>query len=170
MIEVVYDDGGRADAGYKGEAGDCACRAVAIVLERPYADVYAELNEAAKRERPSMRRKRSSAREGVHTRTMRRYLEELGWTWVPTMEIGSGCRVHLRADELPGGRIIARVSKHYTAVIDGVIHDTHDPSRDGTRCVYGYFMNITPEALDRLTSDHFTIYSSEDEMREALGR
>jgi|SRR5262245_25045412 len=25
------------------------------------------------------------------------------------------------------------------AVIDGVIHDTHDCSRDGTRCVYGYF-------------------------------
>lgn len=22
---------------------------------------------------------------------------------------------------------------------DGVIRDTHDPSRDGTRCVYGYW-------------------------------
>lgn len=26
----VYDDGGRAAAGYKGTTGDCACRAVAI--------------------------------------------------------------------------------------------------------------------------------------------
>jgi hypothetical protein len=24
-------------------------------------------------------------------------------------------------------------------VIDGVIHDTHDCSRNGTRCVYGYY-------------------------------
>ena len=22
---------------------------------------------------------------------------------------------------------------------DGVVHDTYDPSRDGTRCVYGYW-------------------------------
>ena len=26
-----------------------------------------------------------------------------------------------------------------SAVIDGVIRDTHDPGRDGTRCVYGYY-------------------------------
>jgi len=25
-------------------------------------------------------------------------------------------------------------------VIDGVLHDTHDCSRDGTRCVYGYWL------------------------------
>jgi hypothetical protein len=35
------------------------------------------------------------------------------------------------------------VSKHYCAVIDGVIHDTSDPSRDGTRCVYGYWIKET---------------------------
>ena len=55
------------------------------------------------------------------------------------MKIGSGCTVHLRADELPTGRLIVSVSRHVVAVIDGVIHDTHDPSRDGTRCVYGYW-------------------------------
>lgn len=55
------------------------------------------------------------------------------------MQIGQGCEVHLRADELPPGRLIVSVSKHVTAVINGVIHDTHDPSRDGTRCVCGYF-------------------------------
>src|SRR5580658_9694624 len=51
------------------------------------------------------------------------------------MEIGSGCKAHLRADELPKGRLIVSVSGHLTAVIDGVIHDTHEPSRRGTRCV-----------------------------------
>ena len=45
--------------------------------------------------------------------------------------------MHLRADELPPGRLVVSVTHHLTAVIDGVIHDTHDPSRGGTRCVYG---------------------------------
>jgi hypothetical protein len=55
------------------------------------------------------------------------------------MEIGKGCKVHLRADELPKGKIICSVSRHLVAVIDGVINDTHDCSRDGNRCVYGYY-------------------------------
>lgn len=55
------------------------------------------------------------------------------------MGIGTGCTVHLVSQELPGGRLIVSVSKHLTAVIDGVIHDTHNPSRSGTRCVYGYW-------------------------------
>jgi hypothetical protein len=57
------------------------------------------------------------------------------------MFIGQGCKVHLRADELPKGRLVVALSKHIVAVIDGVIHDTDDPSRGGTRCVYGYFQN-----------------------------
>jgi len=55
------------------------------------------------------------------------------------MRIGQGCTVHLRAEELPGGRLVVRVTRHLCAVVDGVIHDTHDPSRKGTRCVYGYW-------------------------------
>ena len=55
------------------------------------------------------------------------------------MKVGTGCQVHLNAKELPAGRLIVRVSKHLTAVIDGIIQDTHDCSRSGTRCVYGYY-------------------------------
>jgi hypothetical protein len=62
-----------------------------------------------------------------------------GWEWVACMQIGQGCKVHLIHSELPKGRIIASVSKHLCAVIDGVVNDTYDCSRDGTRCVYGYF-------------------------------
>lgn len=66
-------------------------------------------------------------------------MAELGFDWTPTMTIGSGCKVHLKADELPKGRLICMLSRHAVAVIDGVINDTYDPSRDGTRCVYGYW-------------------------------
>ena len=47
--------------------------------------------------------------------------------------------MHLDPAELPSGRIVVSLSKHYTALVDGIIHDTHDPSRGGTRCVYGYW-------------------------------
>lgn len=139
MIEFVEDDGGRAAAGYKGHAGDCATRAVAIATGIPYGEVYGMLNEAAKIERPRGARKRSNSRTGVHGPTMRRLLADLGWEWTPTMTIGSGCTVHVREDELPSGRLILALSKHYAAVIHGVLHDTFDSSRDGTRCVYGYW-------------------------------
>lgn len=135
-----YDDGGRQSAGFKGTAGDCVTRAIAIALRVPYRQVYADLKSLAKLERPRKGRKRSSVRDGVSKRTIRRYLGLRGWQWVPTMQIGSGCRVHLRDGDLPHGRLIVSVSRHMCAVIDGVIHDTTDPSRGGTRCVYGYYI------------------------------
>lgn len=139
-IRFQYNDGGRAAAGFKGETGDCVTRAAAIAMDRPYAEVYREINEFAARERKTKRRPtRSSARTGVHKSTTRRYFAAAGWMWTSTMGIGTGCTVHLRADELPKGRLIVSVSRHIVAVIDGVINDTHDCSRDGTRCVYGYW-------------------------------
>lgn len=128
------NDGGRADAGFKGEAGDCVARAVAIVTDRSYADVYNELAQFMKDHGES-----KSARNGIPKHITKAFMEKQGFTWVPTMTIGSGTTVHLRADELPHGRIIARVTRHVCAVIDGVIEDTHDPSRGGTRAVYGYW-------------------------------
>jgi hypothetical protein len=139
-VEVVINDGGREAAGYKGDTRDCACRSLSILTGRPYQEVYDTLNELAKAERPRGKKKRSNARTGYHTATMKRYLATLGWEWTATMQIGQGCKVHLREDELPStGRLLINCSRHFTAVIDGVIHDTHDPSRGGTRCVYGYW-------------------------------
>jgi hypothetical protein len=139
----VYDDGGRAAAGFKGEADDCVCRAIAIISGRPYAEVYARLAEETGNQRASKRTKKkaASARNGISTKRkwFDDYMRELGFTWTPTMQIGSGCKVHLRADELPPGRLVVNVSRHSVAVIDGVIHDTHDCSRNGTRCVYSYW-------------------------------
>lgn len=136
----LHDDGGRYAAGFRGDARDCACRAIAIALEMEYRHAYALINASAQQlERRQAGRKRSSAREGVYTPFMRKLMSELGWTWHPQMGIGSGCTVHLAEGELPGGRLIARVSRHYAAVIDGTVHDTYDPCRDGLRCVYGYF-------------------------------
>jgi hypothetical protein len=67
-------------------------------------------------------------------------MDHLGWKWVPTMQVGVGCKVHLREEELPKGRIIVNVARHYAAVIDGVLYDSWDSQQDGNRCVYGYWV------------------------------
>lgn len=133
------NDGGRAAAGYKGQAGDCGCRALAIATGMSYNDAYNTINEYAHSERPRGGGKRSGARTGLKGRTMRRIMADLGWTWTPTMGIGTGCKVHVRADELPPGRLLLFMSRHFAVMVDGVLHDTYDSSRNGTRCVYGYW-------------------------------
>jgi len=133
----VYNDGGRKEAGFKGDAGDCVTRSIAIAAELPYIDVYNELNVRTRAARKSGNR--AGARTGIPKSVWKSYLEELGWTWTATMGIGTGCKVHLRGSELPEGRLIVRCTRHLVAVIDGEIHDTHDSSHDGSRCVYGYW-------------------------------
>jgi hypothetical protein len=137
-----YNDGGREESGYKGETGDCGCRAIAIATGLPYQYVYDLIKEYGNKERLTAKRKRggkSHPRTGIWKETFKKIMVDLGWSWTPTMQIGSGCKVHLKANELPTGTIICIVSRHYVAVIDGVIHDTYNPTRDGSRCVYGYF-------------------------------
>lgn len=139
-MEWVYDDGGRSKYFAAEHVGDCACRAIAIATGKDYRQVYDDINRLAKRERTGKRKRGvSSARDGVYTATVKKLMAEYGWTWHPTMGIGTGCRVHVRADELPSGRLVLNLSRHFTAVVDGVLHDTYDCSRDGTRCVYGYW-------------------------------
>jgi hypothetical protein len=156
IVWPVHDDGGRETAGYKGLTGDCAVRSIAIATERPYQEIYDRMNTFIQSyERKSReRRTRSSSRTGVYKATMRAFMDrELGWLWTPTMEIGTGCTVHVRADELPYDRLVLSLSGHYTAFINGQIRDTHDPSREGTRCVYGYWR--APTDIWRASIDIF---------------
>jgi len=139
-MKIIYNDGGRKAAGFVGETGDCVIRAIAISTGKPYKEVYDSINVLCKDERVGIRQtRRSNSRTGTYRKTFEKYLFHLGWKWTPTMKIGSGCKVHLDEKELPTGRLIVKVSKHLVAVIDGVIHDTMDPTRGGSRCVYGYY-------------------------------
>jgi hypothetical protein len=82
---------------------------------------------------------RSQDRISTTRKWFKDYMRSIGFIWVPCMTIGSGCKVHLADGELPMGRLVVNVSRHSVAVIDGAIHDTHDPTRDGNRCVYGFW-------------------------------
>lgn len=133
----VFNDGGREAAGFKGRTGDCVTRALTIAEAEDYRVVYDELFYLGKQ--MGVKRHNGSPRDGVPRKVYDDWLRHRGWVWVPTMGIGTGTRVHLAQGELPDGRLVVRLTRHLSAVIDGVIHDTHDPSRDGTRAVYGYW-------------------------------
>lgn len=169
-MKWIYDDGGRAAAGFKGKTGDCVARSIAIAAELPYAEVYAALAQVNKASKSRCKvAGLKSIRDGVDTRCagFKRYMAGIGWEWTPTMHIGQGCKVHFVAEELPPGRLIIAVSKHYTCVIDRVIYDIFNPSRGETyyynpdqstgktildrispdRCVYGYWRTIVNQPL-----------------------
>ena len=131
-MQFQFNDGGRKAAGFKGYTGDCVVRAIAIATGIEYRTLYNRLSrEMGKGESP---------RNGVPKSVYNRFLSDLGWCWTPTMKIGQGCTVHLNADELPKGVVIVRLSRHIATVIDGVLHDNHDCTRDENRCVYGYWV------------------------------
>ena len=154
METFQHNNGGRAAAGYTGTAGDCVARAIAIASGRPYKEVYDRLAEGNAKQRITKRTGKTagkrSARNGIYTTRLwfKEYMKSLGFEWVATMGIGTGCTVHVRADELPSGRLVLNLSRHSAAFIDGVLHDTYDSSRGGRRCVYGYWKLTQPAVKD----------------------
>jgi hypothetical protein len=152
--KFVKDDGGRSRSGIarggKGdEAGDCVVRAIAIAAQKPYREVHDAITAAsvrfvadAKEGWGKQARRRSGvslsllhADRGVHPDISGPYLKSLGWRYTTTKEL----RLHLRASELPPGRLIVHLPRHFCAVIDGVIRDTFDRSQEGRRRILGYW-------------------------------
>jgi hypothetical protein len=138
-----YDDAGRSDR--KTDTRDCVTRAISIAAELPYEQVWKEIAAGNASQRKTRGTTKISGVEsadlGVMTgrKWFKDYMRGLGFSWTPTMAVGQGCTVHLAEGELPQGRLVVKVSRHFTAVIDGVIRDAGNPSREGTRCVYGYY-------------------------------
>lgn len=125
-----YNDGGRSAYFKASRVADCVCRAIAIATQRDYKDVYQELKKLLG----------YSPRNGVRKADTKKAMKHFGGVWHSTMGIGKGCQVHLQDGEIPmQGRVVCNLSKHVTTIIDGVINDTYDPSRNGNRCVYGYW-------------------------------
>lgn len=131
LLQFNKNDGGRSLYFKADGVGDCVTRAVAIASGKDYKEVYDLIFRLTKK----------TPRNGVTKAGVKKVMAALGAKWVPLMEIGSGCKNHLRAGEIPmQGNIVCNLSGHVTAVVNGVINDTFDPSRGGMRCVYGYWV------------------------------
>lgn len=143
-LPFEYNDGGRLEAGFTGSnIRDCVARSISIVSGVPYMDVYSALADGNASQKATSRtpKRTKTAAKGIFTKRkwFQDYMRSLGFVWVSTQSFNSKKRTYLRKGALPPGRLVVAVSKHYTAVIDGVINDTHDCGRNGQRCVYGYW-------------------------------
>ena len=128
-MKYVYNDGGRSNY-FKGDANDCVVRAIAIATNRDYKEVYNQVKKIIG----------YTPRNSVKINDTKKVMKELGFKWESKMSIGSGCTTHLVESELPTDKVIVcKVSHHLTCIKYGVINDTFDCSRDGSRCVYGYW-------------------------------
>jgi hypothetical protein len=146
----VRDNGGRSESGIPRadeDVGDCVARAIAIATQRPYREVHDALivrsvqhAHVDNSDYGKWVRRRGGVRffdadHGCSPGAYGPYLESLSWKFTSTKDQ----RIRLRADELPRGRLIVHVHQHLVAVIDGVIHDTHDSGGAGRRPVVGYW-------------------------------
>ena len=134
-IDLMYDDGGRAKAGFRGSARDCGVRAIAIATGKSYKEVYKAANKMCKVD--GFSNTFSSARNGLFRTTFIRIMKWLlGYEPEYHDFYKNGGKRKACRDDFPNGRLILKMKKPYAAVVDGVIYDSWD-SRD--RDVLGYW-------------------------------
>ncbi|MFN3191981.1 MAG: DUF2786 domain-containing protein [Aureliella sp.] len=123
-MEFVWNDGGRASAGFVGTTNDCVVRSLSIATGIAYRDIYEHFQQTANR----------SPRKGMPIKHVSRFLQDLDWTEVTStglslQEIDRDC-------SLPKGVVVAHVSRsndrcqHLTTFVDRVVHDTWNPIED----------------------------------------
>ena len=129
-MTYIHNDGGRANAGFKGTAGDCGARALAIALNLDYKTAYKQLANA-NAEFGCAR----SARNGISKQIYSKVLEQHGWHWVSAPKfIGRKARY----SDLPHiGNFIVQMAGHYAAVVNGALNDSWDSRH---KMVYGYWL------------------------------
>lgn len=127
-------DGGRADAGFKGSAGDCVTRSIAIALQLPYRKTYTELGELMGEMSMGLE---TTPRNGVYAPVYCAYLTQRGWKLQITKDA--------YLDDIPRkGTYIANCKNHLVCVTDGVVLDAWDSrkcnrTKSGSPTMKGYF-------------------------------
>jgi len=157
-LEFSYNDGGRSNY-FKGDAGDCVVRAIAIATDTDYKVIYDTLYQAnkdyldkkntklSKQMKSRTREKGGSPRNGNYKKIYQDYLLNNGWRYVSLRKFGSKERVKL--DELTHlGTILVNINRHMMCMKNGTIHDTWDSrfsyweERKAIRTANGYYERI----------------------------
>lgn len=128
-MTYVKTDGGKAEAGYKTKT-DCGIRAMAIACGIPYVEARKHLKAASKKGKMGS----GAIAKGIYKEDMDVALKQFGFVWksAPKFE---GRKA--RYSDLPNGRIVTRMARHFAAVVDGVLLDSWDSSE---KMVYGYWI------------------------------
>ena len=133
MLDFVYDDGGRYDAGFRGRpAGDCAVRAAAIVLGRNYREMHKLLGSANRAFKADNGKADADPSGGVAYGALLSALGELG---LFEAEMPGGLQMTLTEAHNHFGDCVAITDggRHMAALMDGAVRDIWDPRYDETR-------------------------------------
>lgn len=128
-MSYIYTDGGRVQAGFKSLT-DCGIRAMAVACDISYQEARKALKEASKNGRKGS----GAISTGIFKEDMEKALQAYGFVRksAPKLE-GRKARYY----DLPRGRIVANMAKHFAAVIDGNLYDSWDSSG---KMVYDYWI------------------------------
>ena len=125
---IKYTDAGRSEAGFKTQ-GDCGIRAVAVACGLTYLESRKLLQEHARKGKQG----NGTISRGIYKDDMDSALRSIVWVCRSAPKFhGRKARYY----DMPRGRIIVRMARHYAAVIDGTLHDTWDSRH---KMVYGYW-------------------------------
>ena len=100
---------------------DCTLRAISLLTNRSWHDIYEELSSLANRESLMM-----DSEVFIEDYLDKRYPRECHYS----KTIGEFAR------EYPRGKYAVTTKGHITAIIDGNIYDTFDPSERVMRCAW----------------------------------
>ena len=132
MIGFERTDGGRAEAGYRGRAGDCVTRAIALATRAgaPTGDDYRAVYQVVARAELDAGGKRS-ARNGVRKKATAAAMRELGFERVGLTARANGGRWLTLTEvwERFGGRaraMVIQTTGHVAAIVDGRLMDATD--------------------------------------------
>ena len=130
MFGYEYNDGGRSKY-YKGKAGDCVCRAIAIVTGLDYKEVFDDLKYYTGQ----------NPNRGIksHSKGLRQYMSLLGFRYGIAPPATTLCEGKLPSK----GKLVCIDKSHAIAVIDGVVYDSFDSrfKYKKPRVIVGYFIN-----------------------------
>lgn len=130
LIDYAYDDGGRSEAGYSGDTGDCVVRAIAILTRTPYTDVYGRMAACMKQAGYSAsgnayrQRPRPGLKPSIRARDLQ-HLVKSSYGLRP-IKLDRGPRpTYSQAWALHGDCLVG-TAKHISAIVAGQLRDTFD--------------------------------------------
>jgi hypothetical protein len=157
MYPFNYNDGGRQAAlletcdadKYFGKVGDCVARAISILVNKPYAQVWADIAAINKKQR-----RHNTANKGVKCSSVgfKMYIDSLNLTYV-NLRDKNGFRPMVKDIVIPQGRVMLDLVGHAVTFIDGVMNDTFDCSPAGRALICGYWIHKSAPQLFNVVSE-----------------
>jgi len=129
-LQYSYNDGGRSKY-FKGNAGDCVVRALALFTSSDYKEMYNSLKDFNIKLKPFKRKTKkhlafierinneSSPRTGIFLEVLKLFIEQKGYNCSHTKE-------PRKLNTFKKGTYLIKIRKHIITIKNGVLYDTWD--------------------------------------------